>query len=276
MRIGVFVGLSEHVCDDIRRMKDFGFESGQLNSLVPGLGYDPSHMTQENAEKIRKTCEETGFEFTAVFAGWSGYHSFKYPEMYRTLGLVPAYLRERRMRDILTGADFAYRLGVTNVFTHIGYVRDDPHDPDREEIKLILRHIATELGKRGQSLQIETGEMIPLSLVQLIHDIGCENVGVNFDPANFLTNARANPSDALDLLVPYVRGVHAKDAVYPTGTNPKGHETPIGQGRVDFPYIIRVLRENGYDGDLTIEREISGEEQLRDIVKAAEYLRALI
>ena len=31
-----------------------------------------------------------------------------------------------------------------------------------------------------------------------------------------------------------------------------------------------------YDGDLTIEREISGEEQIRDIVSAASFLKALL
>lgn len=276
MRVGVFIGLDDRVCDEIRRMYDCGFESCQLNSLQPFGKYDRTIFTDELASQILKTCEKLNFEITAVFAGWSGYHSFKYPEMYRTLGLVPVYLRERRTNDILAGAEFARKLGVRNVFTHIGYVRDDPHDPEREEIKLILRYIASELLKNGQSLQIETGEMLPLSLVQLINDISLENVGVNFDPANLLINARGNPSDALDLLVPYVRGVHAKDGVYPTGINPKGRETPIGQGRVDFQYIVNTLKAHGYDGDLTIEREITGEEQTRDILAAAEYLRRLI
>ena len=46
MQIGVFVGLSGHVCDEIRRRKDFGFEIGLLDSLVPGPGCEPSHMTR--------------------------------------------------------------------------------------------------------------------------------------------------------------------------------------------------------------------------------------
>ncbi len=269
MRIGTFFMLDQNVDEKIRQLTALGFCCGQLHGRV-GM------YTDALAQRIADACRECGFTITAMFADWSGYKSFAYPEMYTTLGLTPAYLRGQRTSDILEGAAFAGKIGVKNIFTHIGYVRDDPEDPDRQEIKRILRLIARELDAQGQCLQIETGEMIPLSLKLLIHDIGCENVGVNFDTGNFLINGRANTTDALTLLLPFVRGVHAKDAVYPEGFEPKGHEKPIGQGQVDFPAVIRLLKASGYQGDLTIEREITGEEQLRDILAAREYLQKLI
>jgi len=276
MKVGVFINLSENVCNDIRRMHSLGFDNCQLNSLPPFGEYSGECFSDEIADKINAVCKELNFTITAVFAGWSGYHNFGYPEMYKTLGFVPGYLRDRRMKDVLAGADFAAKLNVKNVFTHIGYLRDDPHDEQREAIVVTLRYIADHLKKNGQALQIETGEMLPVSLVQLFVEIDRDNVGVNFDPANFLINGRANPSDALNLLLPYVKGVHAKDAVYPTGTNPKGHQCPVGEGQVDFAYIIRTLLKSGYEGCLTIEREITGDQQIKDIVNAAEYLRAMI
>lgn len=271
MRIGVFMQLGENICGEIRRMAGYGFRSAQINNM-----YGRVPLTDALARDIRTVCRECDFEITAMFASWSGYCSFAYPEMYRTIGLTPRYLRERRMRDILEGAEFADLLGVKNVFTHIGYLPDDPEDPDRQEIKTVLRHIAATLGKRGQSLQIETGEMIPLSLALLITDIGLENVGVNFDTANFVINGRANPCDALDMLAPWVRGVHAKDAVPPRLPEPKGRQVPIGEGAVDFPRIVEKLKAAGYGGDITIEREISGERQTRDILAARDYLNKLV
>ena len=38
-------------------------------------------------------------------------------------------------------------------------------------------------------------------------------------------------------------------------------ETAIGEGEVDFPAIMRRLKELGYNRYITIEREISGEQQ---------------
>ena len=55
-----------------------------------------------------------------------------------------------------------------------------------------------------------------------------------------------------------------------------GTEVKIGTGRVDFPALVRSLDELGYEGSLTIEREIEGEEQIRDILEAKEYLSGLI
>jgi L-ribulose-5-phosphate 3-epimerase len=270
MRIGVFLPLDNHIEDHINKASDMGFKSCQLYC------FKPEFYSNDLVDRISSISRELKFEITAFFAGWSGYHSFAYPDMYRTIGLIPVYLREKRTKDILEGADFAYKLGIKNVFTHIGYLPDDPLNKDRLEIKDILAYIADILAKRGQNFQIETGEMLPLSLVQLIKDIGRENVGVNFDPANFLINGRANPLDALDLLGPYVRGVHAKDAVYPIGTNPKGKETPLGHGFVNFELLIKKLISFGYCGDLTIEREITGDEQIRDIKLAKKHLEEIL
>jgi sugar phosphate isomerase/epimerase len=70
--------------------------------------------------------------------------------------------------------------------------------------------------------------------------------------------------------------VHAKDGAYPTAGRDLGHEYALGTGCVDFPALIKGLKAHGYGGALTIEREISGEEQVRDILSAKAYLEALI
>ena len=45
---------------------------------------------------------------------------------------------------------------------------------------------------------------------------------------------------------------------------------------MNFPAFIAKLKEVGYDGALTIEREISGEQQIKDIIETKEYLEKLI
>jgi sugar phosphate isomerase/epimerase len=87
---------------------------------------------------------------------------------------------------------------------------------------------------------------------------------------------KANPVDALDVFGTYVKGVHAKDALYPTTGRKLGNEVALGQGKVNFPRLVARLKELGYDGALTIEREISGPEQEGDIRSAIKQLNALI
>ena len=50
-------------------------------------------------------------------------------------------------------------------------------------------------------------------------------------------------------------------------------ETPVGEGDVDFNAYVGALRDIGFEGFLTIERE-TGDDPSADIAKAAEYARA--
>ena len=102
------------------------------------------------------------------------------------------------------------------------------------------------------------------------------NLGVNLDPANLLMYGKGNAIDALDVLGEYVRGVHAKDGEYPVDGRELGMEKPVGQGRVNFPMLLNKLKAIGYKGALTIEREISGEEQIKDIIETKKLLENLI
>jgi sugar phosphate isomerase/epimerase len=87
---------------------------------------------------------------------------------------------------------------------------------------------------------------------------------------------KANPVDAIEILGPYVQGIHAKDGLWPTNPKDLGKEVPIGQGKVDFPRILQRLKELNYRGAVTIEREISGPKQVEDVRAAIAYLTKLI
>jgi len=126
-----------------------------------------------------------------------------------------------------------------------------------------------------QYLLCETGQETPVTLRRTIEDIGTGNLGINLDAANLILYGKANPIDALSVFGEYVRNIHAKDGKYPTSGKELGIETPLGKGDVNFPGFIKKLKEIGFDMDITIEREISGEEQKRDIMEAKIYLEKL-
>ena len=64
--------------------------------------------------------------------------------------------------------------------------------------------------------------------------------------------------------------------MFPNDPKNLGKEVPIGQGKADFPRLVRRLKEIGYRGVMNIEREISGPEQIEDIKKAKVFLEQLI
>ena len=99
---------------------------------------------------------------------------------------------------------------------------------------------------------------------------------VNLDTGNCIMYGYSHPVDALWTRGKYVRNVHVKDGLWPTDGWNLGRETTLGEGLVNFPAVMKKLRALGYDGALTIEREISGEKQIEDILKAKAMLEALM
>jgi sugar phosphate isomerase/epimerase len=98
----------------------------------------------------------------------------------------------------------------------------------------------------------------------------------SLDPANLILYGRGNPVDALDVFGPFVRSVHAKDGVDSTRGHEMGEETPLGEGKVDFPALLGRLKGLGYNGALIIEREIHGPQQEADIRRGRAYLAGAV
>ncbi len=271
MEVGILIHMSQDVYEDIAKMARLGFTNGQLAM------WDMSLYEEDKVCEIQRACREHNFTVTAVWCGWTGPVVWTYPQMYSTLGLVPAAWRAQRVNEILNGAEFARKLGVKHIVTHLGFLPDDPNHPDYVGVVDAVRYICKELEPYGQRFLFETGEELPITILQLMKEIGADKVGINFDPANLMINGRANPHDALDLLAPYVYGCHGKDGVYSDGTNYKGKEVLIGEGLANFPVIIEKLRKAGYQGNITIEREVPyGEQRDREIVREKAYLEEII
>jgi xylose isomerase domain protein TIM barrel len=272
MRVGILVNL--HADMDLKEkfgeLKEMGVESCQL------VCWDRSLLNEETAAVVREAVREKGIEITAFWCGWEGPKVWNFYEGQETLGLVPQAFRFRRLEMLLEGSDFARLLGVDNLVTHVGYMPENPYDPNYHSVIACLKELALRCKNNGQNFLFETGQETPVTLKRAIQDIGTGNVGINLDPANLLMYGKGNPVDSLDVFGEYVMGIHGKDGCYPTNGYELGEEKPLGQGKVNYPAFIRKLKEIGYDGDITIEREISGEEQKKDILMAKQMLEELI
>ncbi|MBQ8416006.1 MAG: sugar phosphate isomerase/epimerase [Clostridia bacterium] len=268
MKLGTLVVLTNTtpIEEKIQRVHDLGFEYCQISC------WDMSLYTDEMAERILKALEQYHVKISTLWCGWSGKGIWNFYEGPLTLGLVPVASRWARMKDLMTGSDFGKKLGVTQIATHAGFLPEDPNSQTYKEVVCALREVANHCKENGQLFLFETGQETPTTLKRTIEDIGLDNLGINLDPANLILYGKANPIDALDTFGEYVRDVHAKDGNYPTNGHDLGEETPLGEGKVNFPAFVKKLKEVGYDGTLTIEREVSGEKQLTDILNAKALL----
>ena len=272
MKIGTMLYFNslEEMEKSFIKLRAFGFASCQLCS------WEPEMWTDENADGIRALAEKHGIEISSFWCGWEGPKVWDFYEGQRTLGLVPPQYREMRVKNLCDGADFAHRIGLTDVATHMGFIPECPFDPNFEPLCDAIRTVAQHLKKNGQYLLFETGQETPVTMLRCFEQVGMDNLGVNLDTANLILYGKANPVDALDVFGKYVRNLHAKDGFYPVNGHDLGEEVRLGDGKVDFPALFRKLKELGYDAYVTIEREISGEQQDEDIRHAKVYLETII
>lgn len=272
MKIGVCVSFDkmEGMSKKFESMREQGFDNCQL------ISWNPSAWSEENLEELKKLTAEYHITISAFWCGWEGPCVWNFYEGQTTLGLVPPRYREMRIKNLCDGADFARGLGVENVVTHMGFIPENPNDPEFEPFCDAVRRVAEHLKKNGQYLLFETGQETPVTMLRCFETVGMDNLGVNLDTANLILYGKANPVDALDVFGRYVRNLHAKDGLYPVNGHELGSETRIGEGKVDFYSVFTKLHELCYDGYVTIEREIEGEQQTADILHAREYLGKLI
>ncbi len=186
--------------------------------------------------------------------------------------------------------DLAKELNCNVVTTHIGVV-----PVEENEKKKIMREACHELAvyadSIGSAFAVETGPELATVLCDFLDSLDAGGVRVNFDPANLVMVAGDRPETAVKTLGKYIVHTHAKDGIKLQRTMAEGVELspeakahnemmdmgrkylelPLGQGGVNFDTYLPALKETGFDGFLTIEREV-GETPEEDIGMAARFL----
>lgn len=270
IKLGIVVGLRADPRETIRKVAELGFPTCQVTVWNEAL------LTDALADRLAAAAAEAAIEITTIWTGMPGRYIWNFIEGPSTIGLVPEETRAMRLAVLKKGADFAKHAGVPSITTHVGFIPENPADPLYAGTLAALKEIAAYCRERGLEFWFETGQETPVTLLRTIQDIGLDNVGINLDPANLLMYGKANPVDALDIFGRYVRGVHAKDGEYPTDGRNLGVEKPLGQGRVNFVALVAKLKALGFRGALTIEREISGPQQIADLRAGKAFLEKLI
>lgn len=261
-----------------------GMKAGPLHSLqavreleIPTvqLQYRQHLDTPEALQAIRDAACETGIEITTIFCGFAGESYADIPTVRATVGLVPQKARTERVERIGEISLFAANLNVARVAAHIGCI-PDCGEPDYLALVQTVRGACDALAARGQVFALETGQETALALQNFLSDVARPNLRVNFDPANMILYGNDDPISATTLLAPWIDGVHCKDGLWPTAANQLGIEMPFGEGAVGAVKWLETLLESGYVGPLTIEREIGGEAQKRDILAAKKLIEAVL
>lgn len=280
MKIGVITDCFKlPLSESIALAKELGFSGIQVYATTGE--FSPETLTKEKKEEFKSLLEKHSLEISALCGDMGGY------------GFQIAQDNPERIEKTKHIIDLAVEFGTKVITTHIGVI---PADKTHPRYKVMIDAL-TECGRyakeRGITLAIETGPETAATLLQFLKDTD-GGVGVNLDPANFVMVTGQDPVEAVEMLGEYIVHTHVKDGVMLKRTDPEiiyDHfatggiealnvadyflETPLGEGDVDFPKYIEVLKKVGFDGYLTVERE-TGDNPAADIRLAFDKVASLL
>lgn len=227
----------------------------------------PSDLSDpvQAAQDFREQSANFEIEPTVIFTEFGDESYATIPIVKQTVGLVPESTREKRVEILKRTIAFAQELDVDAVGLHLGFV---PHDSDDSQYKTIVETLqdACTFAKTHQvNIHLETGQEPADVLLGFLKDVDRANLFINFDPANMILYGCGEPLPALEQLGPFVRSVHCKDATWSDRPGETwGEEKPLGEGEVGMLEYLKTLKKIGYEGPLTIEREISQEPERQE------------
>ena len=270
--LGVLTSLEDNPREAFQKVRELGLSTCQLNN--PPAEYVYGKNADALTENVKEAIAETRITVTSVFIMYEG-HIWDLIDGPRTIGLVPEETRRERVVHARMMAEWAKKAGIPVVTSHIGFIPVDAESQLYKGFIKTMKEFVTFCRDKGLLFAFETGQEPPAVLRRAIEDVGRENVGVNLDPANLLLYGMGTPLEGVEHLGEFVVNTHCKDGRMPAPGGKLGEEMPLGEGDVHFETLIPALYQKGYRGPLTIEREITGEKQIEDILSAKKILEAI-
>jgi sugar phosphate isomerase/epimerase len=258
------------------RLRAFAVARAEGFAVVHTNALPESMLTGPQRQQYMDAARASGVQIATMFIGFDGQSYADRAAVAGTVGLLAIpELRSHRLQIALAYCALAKELGVSALAMHLGFLPPDRSHADYSFLIAAVRQILDRCADNGQSLQLETGQESATELRTFIEEVDRPNLGVNFDPANFLLYDTDEPLTALDTLAPYLRGVHCKDGRRPTQPEQLGEEVPLGQGEINWPGFLQKLQQMGYPGPLIIERE-SGPNVRAEVQQARQFLEDLL
>jgi len=255
------------MADLVAQMKQLGIEHTQL--ALGGLVQLDDKRKHQELGALRAG----GIKLTGGMMGFADEDYSTIARIRQTGGFVADETWPVRKALMKQAGNLAAELGITLLTSHIGFVPPSSEPKYNTMVERVCE-IAGPLRELGITLLMETGQESAPELLQFLNDLRCQNVRVNFDPANMILYGSGDPIEAIGILGRHIRHVHVKDAVMSNQPRMKwGEEVPFGTGGVQPKAFLEALDRARYVGPLVIERE-AGSDRSRDVLIAVNALRA--
>ncbi len=160
-------------------------------------------------------------------------------------------------------------LGTRFVRSFSFYIPEGEHDKWRDEVLRRVSAMAKLAEREGIILLHENEKGIwgdtPERCLDLFESVKSPSFKGVFDPANFIQCGVSDIVSAYKLLKDHIVYFHVKDAVGET-------IVPAGEGQANFPELLKTVKEDGYEGFLSLEPHLGTFAGLEKLEKSGAML----
>jgi hexulose-6-phosphate isomerase len=237
--------------DCIRMAKDAGFDGIELTLAEEGplsINVNPAEV-----EHIRKVAEDAGIEIPSVLGAFYWANSLSSDDeavRRRAMSIARSHLE---ITDLI-GADTALFIPGVVWTCFLPDYPVVPYDVVWERVMRAARLLAPIAEERGVHIGLETVWnyflLSPMEFKRFLDEVGSPNVGLYMDTGNTL--AHGFPEHWIRICAAHIKKVHFKDYKRGTGTANDSF-VDLLEGDVNWPEVMRALKEIGYDDYVTAE-----------------------
>jgi len=270
------------VIGGIKESQRCGAEGVQLFAIKE---LDPYEITPAKIAEIKKAANDHGQTVTALCGELSSINSGGH-------GLEIANENPPLVDYLKRVIDLAAEFDCYVTTTHIGIIPEDKNNAAYDALQKACAELSNHAAKMNAWLAIETGPEPVTRLCEFTDSIPGGRIAINYDPANLVMVTNDDEVKGVYTAGKRIVHTHAKDGILKKYMGPEHIytifaeggvealaslsdmflETPLGQGAVRWPEYLGALRDIGYDGYLTIEREV-GKDAAADIQMAVGFLK---
>ena len=163
---------------------------------------------------------------------------------------------EAELQQVFCAIDIAVDLGSRG----IRFVAGDDDPAKLDKYVHWLKRCAAYAEDKGILMATENHDAgimgTPELLVELFEKVGSPNVGVIYEPYNLMEQASYDYRKAFEVMREHILHVHFKDGKLMAD---KRNYEPVlmGAGELDFRWVMKRLKEIGYEGEIALEYEVA-------------------
>ncbi|UCE59873.1 MAG: sugar phosphate isomerase/epimerase [Phycisphaerales bacterium] len=270
------IGVCTWSIDRFDVIRGIELTSGSLDLHVAQIGFFTEEVVERaDPQVIVETAKKVGVRLIGSFVAFEREDYSSIGRIAETGGFTSDEHYADRLAITVRAAEITEAIGCRSLAVHAGTIPADRGSSVYAKLVERVAEVTDALAElNGMHLLLETGRESAEVLLGFLDSVNRSNIGVNFDPANFLAFGADEPVRALSILADRVENVHMKDATRSERPGVEyGKPAALGSGDADIPLLLEELERIDYTGPLLIE--CSGTDNIEAVRRAADYLKAL-